>query len=93
MLLKEDTNFWLEFRGFNNYAPFLLVVASKVDRLYVAGCISCQCTEFTAWKSQLWGKLWFAQCHLSLMSCITGKPLYSLIVHHLLNTQLSQHED
>lgn len=55
-------------------APSVLVVASKVDRLDVVVYISCHCGEFTTWKSQVWEKLWFAQCHLSLMSHMTGKP-------------------
>lgn len=66
-------------------APSLLVVASKVDRSDVVGYICCHCGEFTTWKSQLWERLWFAQCHLSLMFRITGKPLLSLKVHHLVN--------
>lgn len=66
-------------------APFLSVVASKVDRLCVVRYTSRQRGEFTTWKSQLWRKLWLAQCHLSLMSHTAGKALFSLKVHHLLN--------
>lgn len=55
--------------------------------------ICCQCKEFTTWKSQFGKNLWFVQCCLSLMSCITEKPLYSLPLQNLLNIQLSQHEE